>query len=333
MAREQYRSRALSGHGALSLVLVVFFGLALAGNAAFGDSSKEELLGHARYLASDELAGRAVGTPGIDKARDYIAQRFKEYGLTPGGDSGTYFQELNVIKARAQNVVGFVPGSDPKARGGSIVIGAHYDHIGLGTVGIRSTAQEGKIHNGADDNASGTAVLLSLARRLSESQEKIPRSVIFVAFTAEETGLYGSKQYVNYPTFPIEETIAMINLDMVGRMRGNRLLVSGVDTAKEFRAWLNEAAKKLGLEIIPDEQTVAEQGDHIPFYEENVPILFFFTDIHEDYHQPTDDWEKLNVEGMQMVRDLVLDLTRKIASERQPPTFIRRRSRPTRSDR
>jgi Zn-dependent M28 family amino/carboxypeptidase len=332
MARERYRSRALSGHGALSLVLVVFFGLALAGNAA-DDSSREELLGHARYLASDELAGRAVGSPGIDKARDYIVQKFKEYGLRPGGDAGSYFQELNVSKARAQNVVGFVAGSDPKARGGSIVIGAHYDHIGLGYVGIRSAIQEGKIHNGADDNASGTAVLLSLARRLSESRDKLPRSVVFVAFTAEEPGLYGSKRYVNYPTFPIEETIAMINLDMVGRMRGNRLLVLGVDTAKEFRAWLNEAAKKIGIQIIPDEQTMADQGDHIPFYEENVPILFFFTDIHEDYHQPTDDWEKLNVEGMQMVRDLVLDLTRKIASERRPPTFIRRPSRPTRSDR
>lgn len=484
-------------------------------------SPSAELSRHVRYLASEELMGRAVGTPGIDLARNYIGRQFAQYGLLPGGDDGTYFQaveavtgvklkdgsevavadarlapnrewtplgfsasakvagemvfagygvtdakygyddyagvdvkgkivvvlryepppkndrspfqrhprysrhaalrakadnardhgaagiilvdlnsaeegekelislgrtfsrsdyglvaaqvsrraldralaetglllqarkekidrderpasiplglkvsldiHLERITAKADNVIGILPGSDAHAKGEHIIIGAHYDHIGLGRFGTPDASAEGRIHYGADDNASGTAVLLWLAEELVRQPRRLPVSIAFVAFTGEELGLYGSQQYVTRPPLPLPSAKAMINLDMVGRLRNNRLMVAGADTAREFREILSQAEFDLSLEVSPG----VGRSDHVSFYNRNVPTLHLYTGGHEDYHRPTDTWEKLNVEGMEKVGRFVLHTLRRIAGTAGPLTFVRlppdagRREQPT----
>jgi hypothetical protein len=227
---------------------------------------------------------------------------------------------LEKVTRKTDNVIGVLPGADPELKKENIVIGAHYDHLGLGYFGTRDTTAEGQIHNGADDNASGTAVLMHLAERLS-GRPRPARTVVFIAFTAEELGTYGSNHYVNHPTFPLESTKAMINLDMVGRMKDNRLTAAGIDTAKEFRALVTAAGQEFGVEINPSSRA-GGGSDHAPFYRRKIPVLHFYTGGHEDYHKPTDDWEKLNLEGMTKVSDVVLWVAEKLAMTKEAPTFV-----------
>lgn len=228
---------------------------------------------------------------------------------------------LEKITKRTDNVIGVLPGSDPELKKENIIIGAHYDHIGLGYFGTRDTKAEGQIHNGADDNASGTAVLMNLAERLSGRASRPARSVVFIAFTAEEMGVQGSAHYVAHPAFPLASTKAMINLDMVGRMKDNRLTVAGIDTAKEFRPLVTAAGREFGAEINPSSRAFGG-SDHAVFYRKNIPVLHFYTGSHEDYHKPTDDWEKLSIEGMMKVSDVVLSVAEKLAVSKEPPTFV-----------
>lgn len=240
--------------------------------------------------------------------------------LLPGVAASIHVS-LERISKRTDNVIGIVPGSDPLLKKEYIVIGAHYDHLGLGYFGTRDASTEGQIHHGADDNASGTAVLMDLAQRLSRLPEGLPRTVVFIAFTGEERGLYGSRYYVTHPLLPIEQAKAMINMDMVGRMRGNRLNVSGIETANEFSGWLTETGQKLGIDLAPSK--ITDRSDHASFYNRQIPDLLFSTGFHEDYHGPTDTWDKLNVEGMAKVSDIVLAVVKKIAEATEPLTFVR----------
>lgn len=235
------------------------------------------------------------------------------------GANGSLDIRLGRITAKTDNVIGILPGSDPNGNGEHIVVGAHYDHIGLGHFGTRDAGTQGRIHYGADDNASGTAVLLWAARELSRRPHPLPVTVVFVAFTGEELGLYGSRQYVTRPPRPLQSAKAMINLDMVGRLRNNRLMVAGADTAKEFHDILHRAALNLALEMTSG----VGRSDHASFYDLNVPVLHFFTGGHEDYHRPTDTWEKLNVEGMEKVGRFTLLTVEKIAGSGGPLTFLR----------
>jgi Zn-dependent M28 family amino/carboxypeptidase len=219
-------------------------------------------------------------------------------------------------------VIGILPGSDPALKEQNVVIGAHYDHIGLGYFGTRDSSTEGQIHNGADDNASGTAVLMDLARRLSLSGHRLPRTIVFVAFTGEELGIRGSRYYVEHAPFPLKSTVAMLNMDMVGRMKEGQITVSGFDTAKEFSAWVNEASKEVGLEVKFSSERIGS-SDHASFQQKEIPALLFSTGLHEDYHRPTDDWEKLNIEGMTKVSNLLLKVVQKIASSKESPNFVR----------
>lgn len=519
LTRPRFKTAAIP----LCLVLLLSFqtwGFEIPSLAAPASS---EIIRHVRYLASDELTGRGVDTPGIQLAKDYIAKEFKKYGLLPGGDKGTYFQSLEVVTGikikepsavilsddpplvvnqdwtplglsrsggvegevvfvgygitaqdysyddyagievqgkivlvlryepppinekspfqkaprysryaalnakasnarnhgaigmilidpnpiregqkelislrrslgrnnsdlvvvqvkneiiekwlrranlslgdlknridreekpasvplsglkvslqanletttqKTDNVIGILPGSDPQLKGQNIIIGAHYDHIGLGYFGTRDASTEGQIHNGADDNASGTAVIMNVAERLGKAPHKPARTVVFVAFTAEELGIRGSRYYVEHPAFPLGTTIAMINLDMVGRMKNNQITVTGMDTAKEFSGWVTEAGQKSGVEIQPSPRR-GGSSDHASFHEKGIPALHFYTGIHEDYHRPTDDWEKLNVEGMAKVSDLVLNVAETMASSKEPVKFVRSQSPPARSE-
>jgi hypothetical protein len=235
------------------------------------------------------------------------------------------------ISAPAENVVGFLPASEHRTSE-SVIIGAHYDHLGLGHFGTLDNSQEGKVHNGADDNASGVAVLLDVARRLSEGPQGLKRNVVFVAFTGEELGLHGSRHYVNHSRFPIEATRAMINLDMVGRMRKNQLTVLGLETAQEMRSLVSGATQGLGVEILPGASRNLRRSDHASFYGKNIPVLHLFTGNHEDYHRASDDWEKLNIEGMEKVSALLTALVEKIARRDGPLTFARVPQDPGKSD-
>ena len=507
-------ARKIFQRGRLGLALLVLAWLSAGALEIPGTpaTAPDRLKVHARYLASDELAGRGVGTPGITLARDYIAREFARYGLRPGGDDGSYLQAFNVAtgvkvtqpsslslngdaplelnvawtplglsasgkaegelvfagygitakeygyddyegidaknkivivlryepppkddkspfrkvpqfssyatlrakannardhgasamilvdlqhdgpdqrelmstrrsfsrgaksilavqvrrhvverwlngrgvslaalkekidraerpasmaladakialavtldetREQAENVVGYIAGSDPRLKNEHIVIGAHYDHIGFGHYGTRDSSTEGEIHHGADDNASGTAVLLRVAEQLAGSDSRPGRAVVFVAFSAEELGLHGSRHYTSQPTLALGSAKAMINLDMVGRLREERVTVFGTRSAKELSAIITEEARKLGLEI--RESDGIGRSDNMSFYNKKVPALHFFTGMHADYHRPGDTWDKLNYDGMQRIAALVLSAARRFANSSEPFQFV-----------
>lgn len=229
-------------------------------------------------------------------------------------------------KGRAANVVGLLPGRDPAPRETAVVLGAHYDHLGRGGEASLAPAAFGAIHPGADDNASGTAILIGLARSFAAAGGA-PRTLVFAAFAGEEMGLLGSSFYTKHPPVPLEKTVAMLNLDMVGRLRDGKVLVAGVETAREWPGVLRAAARGLPL-------TLAMRGDgygpsdHTPFALRERPVLFFFTGPHSDYHRPTDTPEKINAAGLQQVATLVYRTAAAVAGEPAGLAFVRASSRP-----
>jgi aminopeptidase YwaD len=238
---------------------------------------------------------------------------------------------VNLVKqqAEAYNVVGILEGTDAALKNEAIVIGAHYDHLGKGgngSLAVNST----EIHHGADDNASGTSALLELARQFAK-EKKNKRTLIFIAFGGEEEGLLGSKFYVNNPVFPLEKTVAMINMDMVGRLKDDKLTVGGIGTASQW----NETVKRKN-EILFDSANgygvggkfalqLNEDGfgpsDHSSFYGKQIPVLFFFTGTHSDYHKPTDTAEKINYEGLLKITNFVSEIVKSIDQNPQKPAF------------
>ncbi len=262
----------------------------------------DRLMDHVRTLADDAMEGRGVGTPGLDRAAAYIAKAFAEAGLEPAGDDGTYFQAFDAPdgpdgkSARLQNVVAVLPGTDPAWSEQSVVLGAHYDHLGRGWPDVRS-GHEGKIHNGADDNASGVGVLLEVARILRQ-ELKPRRSIVFVAFTGEEWGLKGSTHYVeSMKRYPVEKALAMVNLDTVGRLGEQKLQVLGSGTAREWR----HIAMGVGYTTGVESNCIADDphgSDQVSFQRAGVPAVQLFTGAHEDYHRSTDDVEKVDAEGL-----------------------------------
>lgn len=227
---------------------------------------------------------------------------------------------VSVLRTEQQvrNVIAVCEGSGPLA-GEAIVVGAHYDHIG-----VRTQAGNKIVMNGADDNASGTAALLEIARtvqaRKAEAKDKPRRRVIFIAFSAEELGLLGSTHYVKNPLAPLESTVAMVNLDMVGRLRDDNLTLSGVETSPRFPSLVDALAPKYQFQLA---KTPAKFGpsDQLPFYARAVPVLHFFTGLHADYHGPGDDAEKINVAGMRRISLMAADVVNTLAEEEKRPGF------------
>ena len=232
---------------------------------------------------------------------------------------------MQEIRARADNVVGVLPGADPVMANQNIVIGAHYDHLGFGDYGARNRSTVGEIHHGADDNASGTAVLLELARRITRLPAKPARTIIFVAFSAEELGLFGSRHFVERAE-SIASTKAMINLDMVGRLRDHRLTVFGARSGDRLNDLITAGAANLGLEIGQSDEV--ERSDHMSFYNKKVPVLHLSTGVHQDYHRPSDTWEKLSIEGMARISDLALLVVLNLANAEKPMNFVSLPARP-----
>ncbi len=270
------------------------------------------------YLAADDLEGRLAGSPGAACAGEFIARQFELLGLEPAGADGTFFQPVPLASSinphapsgTGRNVVALLRGDDPNRRMEIVIVGAHYDHLGRGPFGsLEPEANE--IHNGADDNASGVAALLEAADRLAHRQPPA-RSILFIAFTGEEFGLLGSAYYAREPTIPLERTVAMLNLDMVGRLGSGQLIVYGVDTAAEWEELVSETAAELGLEVAFNGSGYGP-SDHTSFYSQDIPVLHFFTNVHSEYHKPSDDWELIDVEGLFSVSALVAGIAERVA--------------------
>lgn len=237
--------------------------------------------------------------------------------------------EVSLIreKGQAANVIGILPGRDPTLRDEAVVIGAHYDGLGRGGENSLSPARYGEIHPGADDNASGVAGVISLARAFTRSG--IKRTLVFVAFSGEEMGLLGSSHYVKNPPWPIDKSYAMINLDMIGRLEKDRLNILGVDSAKEFRPLLQETAKGFPLKLTFSGDSFGP-SDHTPFYAQGRPVLMFFTDPHSDYHRPSDTPDKINGEGLERIVRFIFRAASKLANQNEPLTFVRKEGDPPR---
>ena len=218
-----------------------------------------------------------------------------------------------------KNVVAVLEGEGPRADE-TIVIGAHYDHLGYGGEGSFVPHSE-EIHNGADDNASGAAALIEVARLLTERPTKLGRRVVFIAFTGEERGLFGSAQYVNQPLYPLENTVAMLNMDMVGRLRDDKLIIQGVDTATEFGPIIDKLNESAGFKLTKQPGGNGP-SDHASFYPRNIPVMHYFTDLHDDYHRPSDDTEKVNFSGLERVAQLVAQSAEAIAALDARPTYV-----------
>jgi len=284
------------------------------------------------YLASDRLEGRLAGTPGNDSAAAYLARRYRSLGLTelvPG-----YIQPFDALSAQdahmgrtaprpTQNVVALLRGRDPVLRDEYVVIGAHFDHLGRSSTFAQDPEAGDAIRNGADDNASGTAAVLDLARLLAPNPPR--RSVIFVNFSAEELGVLGSAWFVNHPPVPIDRIVAMINFDMVGRLRNDKLIVYGTATATELKGILDSANAAAGSAML--RVTGGGDGygpsDQSSFYAKDIPVLHFFTDLHDDYHRATDDADKINASGEARVVDLALRVARAVGDRPARLTFVR----------
>lgn len=235
---------------------------------------------------------------------------------------------ISVVRVRSDvsNVIGVLDGVGPKAEE-TIVIGAHYDHVGRGGANSLSPGSN-DVHNGADDNASGTVALLELARRLSSRPEKLPRRLMFIAFTAEELGLLGSAKYVKEPIVPLEQTIAMFNMDMVGRLQDDKLTVFGSGTSTRWESEVKQLNEQAGFKL-----TFKPEGfgpsDHSSFYGKKIPVLHFFTNNHPDYHRPTDDWEKINVAGIERVVTMLEKIVVMTAENPERPDYIEVKQAPT----
>ena len=297
------------------------------------------LVGDVRYLASDALEGRGTGTAGNDSARAFIARRFATVGMTPivlatgcARDCRPQFSQPFVARSAAAahagriaelptgNVVAMIPGRDPALRGQVVVLGAHLDHLGRSTFGALDPEHPNEIRNGADDNASGVATIIELARLLKANPPR--RSVAIVAFSGEELGLLGSAWFVEHAPFALDSIQAMLNFDMVGRLRDDKLMVYGTATATEMAEIVAGANTAPAFKLVAIGDGTGP-SDHASFYLKNMPVLHFFTDLHDDYHRSTDDADKINAGGMARVVEYAERIVRTLGDRTARLTFVR----------
>ncbi len=285
--------------------------------------SANRMMQDIRFLADEAREGRGLGSKGLEQAAAYIAEQFQKAGLQPGADDGTYFQRFETVvgpqgkRGMVKNVIGLIPGSDPQLKQQAIVVSAHYDHLGYGWPDVRQ-GNEGKIHPGADDNASGVAVLLELARVLGKSFHP-QRTVLFVAFTAEENGLKGSRYFVkHYHRFPPDKIMADLNLDTVGRLNKNKVLILNASSAREWPFIFMGIGYVTGVQAQMVTQPL-DASDQVAFIEAGIPAVQIFSGVHTDYHQPTDTPDKIDAEGLVKIATLTREALAYLSSERKEP--------------
>lgn len=288
------------------LFAVIFFIASCKTIKIPGEDPMGQLTADLSYLAADYMEGRETGTEGEKKAAKYIVKRFEEIGLQPKGINGTYLQPYSrKIKQNphaempsdsdpeinGNNVIGYVDNGKSK----TIVLGAHYDHLGYGGEGSLYTGPD-EIHNGADDNASGVSALIYLAELLNDNKKADEYNYLFIAFSGEEKGLWGSNYYVDHPTIDLSKVSYMFNMDMVGRLNDQRVLaVGGVGTSPLWDNLVDKNNKDFKLKKTP---SGIGPSDHTSFYLADIPVLFFFTGQHADYHKPSDDIHLINFKGL-----------------------------------
>jgi peptidase M28-like protein/PDZ domain-containing protein len=334
-------------------------------------------------VISRKLAAKILGAADLalsEYAKVADARSAADSALRTPIKNRTLAIDVNVNRRESPsfNVIGILPGSDPKLKDEAIVLGAHYDHLGRGGQGSLAP-REGAIHYGADDNASGTAALIELARRLSTQNPKPRRTIVFIAFSGEEEGLIGSSYYVNHPVVPLRNTVAMINMDMIGRLQDQKLVIGGIGTASEWKAMIegqntienmrtaalrerlfsgaaanlrvnmDPKASPVGFPIVmgangkpvvtaefdlatPFTLTLNEDGygpsDHSSFYSKQIPVLFFWTGTHSDYHKPSDTADKINYEGEARIVSFVERIVRDVDKSDKRPTYAVAKSPP-----
>ena len=292
-ADAHFKASVAAGRGAFGLIILVG-----------RDSDLPDLMNETRAALRIPVAA----------VRGEAADRIREAARS--GATATLETSVAPRTAEARNVVALLPGSDRSLADEVLIVGAHYDHLGLGGVGSLDPGAIDVVHNGADDNASGTAALIEVAHRLSQGDRRPARTVLFMAFTGEEKGLWGSAHYVSNPLVPIARSTAMLNMDMVGRLEGRTLTVMGVGTAEEWTDVLGTANQSLEQ---PLEIATAPDGfgpsDHSSFYGEGIPVLHFFSNTHEDYHRPSDDFDKIDGEGLESILGLVTEVAIAVAGE------------------
>ncbi len=321
----RYKALTARTKGAKALVVI-----------AEDDNFKDSQIARLRY---DDAAGDA-GLPCLAVSRKTANALFAgkavaelEQGIAAAGKPNSFALtgltvslEGDVVKETqtGRNVVGLLEGSDPTLRNEIVVVGAHYDHLGLGGPGSLAE-KEGQIHNGADDNASGTAGVIELARAFTANKVRPKRTILFIAFSAEEKGLIGSAFYVEHVPQKPRTIVAMLNMDMVGRLREDKLTVQGVGTSPDWRPIIERANADAKFAL-----TLGEDGygpsDHSSFYKKQIPVLFFFTGNHPDYHRPTDDVEKINFPGEHRVLDFVYRIAGDVANQAAKPAYVKAKS-------
>ncbi len=294
--------------------------------AGEGSDSRTMPILHVRRSILDTIVKGSLGRSltdiqsGIDTSLDPASSSLEGWRL-----QGQVSLERSRIRAR--NVLGLLAGTGraagPDGAGipanETIIVGAHYDHIGYGGKGS-AAPDERAVHHGADDNASGTALLVEVARRLVAAGP-LPRSVLFIAFSGEERGLLGSAHYAANPIVPLADTVAMVNFDMVGRLDGNKVIVYGTGTGTGFEALIDRLVPAHGLEVTKEPGGFGP-SDHASFYAKKVPVFHVFTGSHADYHRPTDTADKINYEGLARLAGLVTDMVREVAEAPERPAYI-----------
>jgi Zn-dependent M28 family amino/carboxypeptidase len=287
---------------------------ALAPNPAFTQTNGDvaaRLKQTVETLSAPSMQGRGVGTDGLQQSAELIRAAFRSAGLKSGAADGSFFQQFPYTDKSSgkeislRNIIGILQPADASVRE-TIVVGAHYDHLGSGPAfSLAKGEQKHSLHPGADDNASGVALLLELARHIAAVGPDVGKRIVFIAFSGEEEGELGSKYYVAHPLGPLADTITMINLDMVGRVRENIIGIAGNKSGDAFNAVLDQAATTSHLTIMRAGDEYPDDSDHGPFAAAGVPFLYICSGSHDDRHTPGDTADKINAQGMAEVANLV----------------------------
>lgn len=292
---------------ALMAFLMITSELWAAGNFSVPQAEQSitvrEIKEHVKVLASDTFEGREAGSRGGTAVGVYLGEKFREYKLAGGASEKSYYQPF---QGNCRNILGMLIGSDPELRDEVIIVSAHYDHVGYGNSG-NSRGAPGYIHNGADDNASGTAGLIEIAQAFCNLNSAPKRTILFALWDAEEKGLWGSKHWIASPTIDRERIKLMINADMIGRLRKQTLICYGARTCQGLRRLVCEQNGQSDIHLdftweMPD------NSDHWPFVQQRTPVLMFHTGLHVDYHTPNDDLDKLNYDGIQQITRLIFQV-------------------------
>lgn len=308
-------------HGAKAVVIL---------NGKLG-SGEEDLLTRFGSVSGPENAGillvqvkNTVAQPWFEAAGKSLADVQNQINSSGKPESFAFPDSLRLqidvniqaTRATVKNVLAYLPGKSDEY----VILGAHYDHLGYGHYDSLAPSQIGQIHPGADDNASGTAGLVELARMLAPLKGQLPRGIMFESFAGEELGLLGSAEWVKDPTRPLDKAVAMLNMDMIGRIRGDKVYIGGVGTGSDFAAILDSAEKGFPFHMENSPGGYAS-SDHTSFVAKRIPVLFFFSGLHADYHRPSDTWEKIDAPDAAKLVDMVAKVALEIDETKQRPTF------------